>query len=98
MIFSNVYFFVSQYRSSNISKHKNKSEQHCVYISLLYYIIQVIAVVFEYILLMQKKGPQEYIYNEIKLIQDNEFHWIEQASPLKSCSVICLVTLTYSWF
>lgn len=47
--------------------------------------------VFEYIEMLRRKGPQLSIYEEIKIIEDNEFRWKEQVSVvINYLHVICL--------
>ncbi|MGH0167461.1 UNVERIFIED_CONTAM: hypothetical protein FKN15_002428 [Acipenser sinensis] len=39
---------------------------------------QIAHLVFQYLKMLQKSGPQQRIYDEIQKIQDNEFHYQEQ--------------------
>ena len=42
--------------------------------------LQVMTLVFEYIEMLRQSGPVRQIYDEIKVIEDNEFRWKEQVS------------------
>jgi len=40
-------------------------------------------VVLQYMDMLRRKGPQKWIFDELKQIQDNEFRWIEDVSNIK---------------
>ena len=44
---------------------------------------------FSYLQMLIKFGPQERIYNEIKTIEDNAFRWQEQVEPSEYVETVC---------
>jgi len=47
----------------------------------------VVEAVFQFLSMLRQAGPQEYIHNEIKIIEDNEFRFQEPVSlPMKVIS------------
>uniref|UniRef100_A0A4W4GHY6 Nardilysin a (N-arginine dibasic convertase) n=1 Tax=Electrophorus electricus TaxID=8005 RepID=A0A4W4GHY6_ELEEL len=50
---------------------------------------QVIHLVFQYLKMLQKFGPQQRIYEEIQKIEANEFHYQEQTDPIEFVENIC---------
>ena len=38
-------------------------------------------VVFQYVQLLQKAGPQRYIFDEEQAIEESKFRWQEKVSP-----------------
>ncbi|XP_014681829.1 PREDICTED: nardilysin-like [Priapulus caudatus] len=43
----------------------------------------VITVIFEYLEMLRREGPKEWIYNEIKTIEDNSFRFKEEVDPIE---------------
>lgn len=39
---------------------------------------QVVQVIFQYIDLMKREGPQEWFYDELRVIEETKFRWIEK--------------------
>ncbi|XP_041064399.1 nardilysin-like isoform X1 [Carcharodon carcharias] len=50
---------------------------------------EVAHIVFQYMKMLQKLGPQERIYREIQKIEDNEFHYQEQTDPIDFVENVC---------
>ncbi|XP_033884847.3 nardilysin-like [Acipenser ruthenus] len=50
---------------------------------------QVAHLVFQYLKMLQKSGPQQRIYDEIQKIEDNEFHYQEQTDPIDYVENVC---------
>ncbi|XP_048846106.1 nardilysin isoform X2 [Brienomyrus brachyistius] len=50
---------------------------------------QVAHVVFQYLKMLQKMGPQKRIYEEIQKIEANEFQYQEQTDPIEYVEDIC---------
>uniref|UniRef100_A0AAR2LN37 Nardilysin a (N-arginine dibasic convertase) n=1 Tax=Pygocentrus nattereri TaxID=42514 RepID=A0AAR2LN37_PYGNA len=50
---------------------------------------QVVHLVFQYLKMLQKLGPQQRIYQEIQKIEANEFHYQEQTDPIEFVENIC---------
>uniref|UniRef100_H2UTN3 Nardilysin convertase n=1 Tax=Takifugu rubripes TaxID=31033 RepID=H2UTN3_TAKRU len=50
---------------------------------------QVTHLVFQYLKLLQRLGPQQRIYDEIQKIEANEFHYQEQIDPIEFVEDIC---------
>ncbi|RXM28811.1 Nardilysin [Acipenser ruthenus] len=50
---------------------------------------QIAHLVFQYLKMLQKSGPQQRIYDEIQKIQDNEFHYQEQTDPIDYVENVC---------
>ncbi|XP_048458054.1 nardilysin [Rhincodon typus] len=50
---------------------------------------EVAHIVFQYMKMLQKLGPQERIYSEIQKIEDNEFHYQEQTDPIDFVENVC---------
>ncbi|XP_055077197.1 nardilysin-like [Periophthalmus magnuspinnatus] len=50
---------------------------------------QVAHVLFQYLKMLQTLGPQQRIYEEIQKIQDNEFQFQEQMSPVDFVASVC---------
>ncbi|XP_034530735.1 nardilysin-like [Notolabrus celidotus] len=50
---------------------------------------QVTHLVFQYLKMLQKLGPQQRIYEEIQKIEANEFHYQEQIDPIENVEDIC---------
>ncbi|XP_060576376.1 nardilysin-like [Ruditapes philippinarum] len=42
---------------------------------------EVVKVIFQYLDLMQREGPQESFYNELKVIEETKFRWKEKGDP-----------------
>ncbi|XP_066503418.1 nardilysin b [Hoplias malabaricus] len=51
--------------------------------------LQVVHLVFQYLKMLQKLGPQQRIYEEIQKIEANEFHYQEQTDPIEFVENIC---------
>ncbi|KAL7867154.1 hypothetical protein AOLI_G00149680 [Acnodon oligacanthus] len=51
--------------------------------------LQVVHLVFQYLKMLQKLGPQQRIYQEIQKIEANEFHYQEQTDPIEFVENIC---------
>lgn len=43
---------------------------------------QVLTVIFQYLDMLRRVGPQKWVYEEIRTIEENEFRWQEQVGPL----------------
>ncbi|XP_072295428.1 nardilysin-like [Eucyclogobius newberryi] len=52
-------------------------------------VYEVAHVLFQYLKLLQTRGPQQRIYEEIQKIQDNEFLYQEQMDPVDCVSRFC---------
>ncbi|XP_006005060.1 nardilysin [Latimeria chalumnae] len=50
---------------------------------------EVAHIVFQYVKMLQKIGPQQRIFEEIQKIEDNEFHYQEQTDPIENVEDIC---------
>ncbi|XP_043555138.1 nardilysin-like isoform X1 [Chiloscyllium plagiosum] len=50
---------------------------------------EVAHIVFQYMKMLQKLGPQERIYCEIQKIEENEFHYQEQTDPIDFVENVC---------
>ncbi|XP_027049416.1 nardilysin-like [Pocillopora damicornis] len=45
------------------------------------HIYEILTIVFQYVEMLRKKGPQERIYKELQTIENNEFRFREQCEP-----------------
>ncbi|KAJ3599725.1 hypothetical protein NHX12_033681 [Muraenolepis orangiensis] len=52
-------------------------------------VYQVVHLVFQYMKMLQVLGPQQRIYEEIQMIEANEFHYQEQMDPIMYVENIC---------
>ncbi|XP_040917105.1 nardilysin isoform X2 [Toxotes jaculatrix] len=52
-------------------------------------VYQVTHLVFQYLKMLQTRGPQQRIYEEIQKIEANEFHYQEQIDPIEYVEDIC---------
>ncbi|XP_054652769.1 nardilysin-like [Dunckerocampus dactyliophorus] len=50
---------------------------------------QVTHLVFQYLKMLQKLGPQQRIYEEIQKIEANEFHYQEESDPIEYVEDVC---------
>ncbi|XP_067935515.1 nardilysin-like isoform X2 [Watersipora subatra] len=47
----------------------------------LLHVYEVLTVMFDYLRMLREAGPVQAVYDEIKIIEDNEFRWKEQVDP-----------------
>lgn len=45
------------------------------------HIHEVLTVIFQYLDMLRRVGPQKWVYEEIRTIEENEFRWQEQTDP-----------------
>lgn len=56
---------------------------------------EVIKAIFQYLSMLRKFGPQRQIFDEIKMIQENQFMWIEQIEPQEYVQELALAMVLY---
>lgn len=59
------------------------------------HLFEVITVVFEYLSMIKRIGPQHQIFDEIKTIEDCHFRWIEQDEPQDYVQEVALAMQLY---
>ncbi|KAK2144641.1 hypothetical protein LSH36_740g00013 [Paralvinella palmiformis] len=60
------------------------------------HVYEVMTVVLQYMDMLRRKGPQKWIFDELKQIQDNEFRWIEDEDAIDNAENLSSNMLKYS--
>ncbi|KAL5486683.1 hypothetical protein EMCRGX_G019194 [Ephydatia muelleri] len=52
-------------------------------------VLECINVVFQYLKILRDLGPQEWIYREIQVVEENEFNFKDEDDPVDCVSALC---------
>ncbi|XP_033737647.1 nardilysin-like isoform X2 [Pecten maximus] len=58
---------------------------------------EVVQTVFQYIHMLEEVGPQEWLYQELKQIEDSKFRWKEQGDPMNYVEKVSESMQMFPW-